>query len=267
VSSDQLRFGRLETFVWRADEGIVTVTLNRPERLNALARQMQLELAGFWAALKDEPGLRSVILTGAGRAFCVGADTADMAAASRPDAQTGLNALNFCPARSVDVPVILALNGMCVGGALNFLADADITIASAEAWLSDYHVTMGQVSGPPTVQLASKVSFTAVAPLALCGSQYRMSAERALAANLVSEVVPAAELMPRATAVARMIAAQSPTAVRETLRILRRRAREPIEAELRDAWAAVVRQWSHPDAIEGPRAFAEKRPALWQDLG
>jgi enoyl-CoA hydratase/carnithine racemase len=92
-----------------------------------------------------------------------------------------------------------------------------------------------------------------------------MSAQGALAANLVSEVVPAAELMPRAAAVARMIAAQSPTAVRETLRILRRRAREPVEAELRDAWAAVIRQWSHPDAIEGPRAFAEKRPARWQE--
>jgi enoyl-CoA hydratase/carnithine racemase len=254
-----------ETFTWRADDGIVTVTLNRPERLNALARQVQLELAGFWAALKDEPGLRCVVLTGAGRAFCVGADTADMAAAVRPDSGIGLDALNFCPARSVDVPVILALNGMCLGGALNFLADADITIASDQAWLSDYHVTMGQVSGPPTVALASKVSVTAVAPLALCGSAYRMSAQRALAANLVSEVVPAAELMPRAAAVARMIAAQSPTAVRETLRILRRRAREPVEAELRDAWAAVIRQWSHPDAIEGPRAFAEKRPARWQE--
>jgi enoyl-CoA hydratase/carnithine racemase len=265
VSSDQPRLGRPETFTWHASEGIVTVTLNRPERLNALARQMQLELAGFWAALKDEPGLRCVILTGAGRAFCVGADTSDMAAAVRPDSGRGLDALNFCPARSVDVPVILALNGMCLGGALNFLADADIAIASEQAWLSDYHVTMGQVSGPPTVQLASKVSFTAVAPLALCGSAYRMSAQHALAANLVSEVVAAAELMPRATAVARMIAAQSPTAVRETLRILRRRAREPIEAELRDAWAAVVRQWSNADALEGPRAFAEKRPARWQE--
>ena len=264
MSNDQSRLGRPETFLWQADEGIVTVTLNRPERLNALARQMQLELARFWAALRGEPGLRCVILTGAGRAFCVGADTADMAAAVRPDSDIGLNALNFCPARSVDVPVILALNGMCVGGALNFLADADITIASADAWLSDYHVTMGQVSGPLVVQLASKVTFSAVAQLALCGSQYRMSAQRALAANLVSEVVAAADLMPRATAVARMIAAQSPAAVRETLRILRRRAREPVAQELTDAWAAVIRQWSHPDAIEGPRAFAEQRPPRWQ---
>jgi enoyl-CoA hydratase/carnithine racemase len=92
-----------------------------------------------------------------------------------------------------------------------------------------------------------------------------MSAQRALAANLVSEVVAAGELMPRASAVAGMIAAQSPAAVRETLRILRRRARDPVARELSDAWAAVIRQWSHPDAIEGPRAFAERRPPRWQE--
>jgi enoyl-CoA hydratase/carnithine racemase len=252
-----------QTFLWEADGGILTVTLNRPDRLNALSSQLQSELAAFWARVRDEPELRCVILTGAGRAFSAGADTADLSSGRRPDATIGVHALDFCPGRVLDVPVIVAINGMCVGGALNFLADADIALAAEDAWFTDPHVTMGQVSGPEALQLAAKASFFAVTQLALSGNRFRMTAERAWQAGLLSEVVASGQLLARAREVATMIAAQSPTAIRATLAIQRRRVREPVAGYLDDAWAAVVRQWGHPDAMEGPAAFIEKRAARW----
>jgi len=255
--------GESENIQWRIADRVLRVTLNRPHRLNALSRVLQDELAAFWAEVRQHPDVRCVILTGAGRAFSVGADVDDLQQAVRPDTTKGIAPLNFCPSRHVEVPVIVAINGMCVGGALNFLADADIAIAADTAWFSDPHVTMGQVSGPEVLQLAAKASFKAVAQLALSGAPHRITAQRALELQLVSEVVAAEELAARADEIAAMIAAQSPTAVRATLSILRRRVREPIAAELQNAWDLVVAQWEHPDAMEGPAAFAAKRPAEW----
>jgi enoyl-CoA hydratase/carnithine racemase/ketosteroid isomerase-like protein len=262
---DALTLGTPATFRWERDGALLIVTLDRPDRLNALSRALQLELAEFWPKVQADSGVRCVIVTGAGRAFSAGADIADLTTGTRPRSDIGVNALNFCPGRVLDVPVIVAVNGLCVGGALNFLADADIAIASEQAWFTDPHVSQGQVSGPEMLQLAAKTSFFAVTQMALSGSALRVPADRALAAGLVAEVVPDDQLLERAKEIGNAIAAQSPTAVRATLRILRRRARDPIAAELAEAWAAVVGQWSHPDAAEGPAAFAERRSPRWAD--
>jgi len=265
MDDDAPTLGTPATFLWERDGALLIVTLNRPDRLNALSRALQLELAEFWPKVQADSGVRCVIITGAGRAFSAGADIADLTTGTRPPSTIGVNALNFCPGRCLDVPVIVAVNGLCVGGALNFLADADIAIAAEQAWFTDPHVSQGQVSGPEMLQLAAKTSFFAVTQMALSGSALRVPAERALAAGLVGEVVPHDLLLDRAKEIGSAIAAQSPTAVRATLRILRRRAREPISAELEEAWAAVVGQWSHPDAMEGPAAFAERRSPRWAD--
>lgn len=265
MDDDAPTLGTPATFLWERDGALLIVTLNRPDRLNALSRALQLELAEFWPKVRADSGVRCVIITGAGRAFSAGADIADLTTGTRPRSDIGLNALNFCPGRCLDVPVIVAINGLCVGGALNFLADADIAIASEHAWFTDPHVSQGQVSGPEMLQLAAKTSFFAVTQLALPGSALRVAAGQALAAGLVAEVVPGDRLLERAKEIGNAIAAQSPTAVRATLRILRRRVREPVAAELDAAWAAVVGQWGHPDAREGPAAFAERRPPRWAD--
>jgi len=251
------------TFLVERDGYALIVTLNRPERLNALSRGLQDELRDFWPTVADDPGVRAVIVTGAGRAFSAGADTADLTAGNRP--VLGLDTLRFCPGRVLDVPVIAAVNGMCVGGALNFVADADLVIASEDAWFTDPHVTQGQVSGPEPLMLSAKAPYRPVLMLALCGNRYRMPAATALQAGLVNEVVPSADLLPRAKEIAAMIAAQSPTAVRKSLALMRRRVREPLLPHLEAAWQAVAGQWPHPDSLEGPRAFVEKRPPNWAD--
>jgi enoyl-CoA hydratase/carnithine racemase len=252
------------TFTWTEQGGVLTVTLSRPDRLNAISHRNRDELTRFWIHWRGAAALRCVVLTGAGRAFCAGADMHDLVAQAQPSADIGV-ALGFLPGRTLEVPVIAAVNGLCVGGGLCFVADADMVIAAEEAWFSATHVSMGQV-GSVNLELAARASVAAVAPSALSGAASRITASTALRRGLVSEVVPSGQLLSRAGQLARMIAAQSPQAVRATLRILRTRAREPIERELADAWQAVVALWSHPDAEEGPRAHAEGRRPDWQDL-
>ena len=182
----------------------------------------------------------------------------DLVDQAQPSADIGA-ALSFLPGRTLAVPVIAAVNGLCVGGGLCFVADADITIAAESAWFSATHVSMGQV-GSVNLELASRASVAAVAQSALSGAASRIPASTALSRGLISEVLPAGQLPRRASQPAQMIAAQSPEAVRATLRVLRARATGPIERELDDAWNAVVALWSHPDATEGPRAHSEGRP-------
>lgn len=243
-------------------DGVLSVTLNRPDQLNALSFPMQRELADAWAAAQGDPEVRCVLLTGAGRAFCAGADVADLAAMTATRS-AGMQRVEFCPAASLDVPVVVAVNGLCIGAGLRFIADADVVIASEQAWFSDPHVTVGQVGTPVALALAEKASSAAVAQLFLSGSRFRMSADRALAAGLLGEVVAAGELAARALEIATWIAAQSPTAIRATVAALRRRHRAALGDHVAQAWAEVDRQQSHPDAAEGGRALSEGRAPRW----
>jgi enoyl-CoA hydratase/carnithine racemase len=243
-------------------DAVLTVTLHRPGRLNALSLSLQRELAELWARVRRDAGVRCIVVTGSGRAFCAGADVADLAAMTAP-ARGDRGRIEFCPSGCVDVPVIAAVNGPCLGAGLRLLADADLAIASDLAWFSDPHVSVGQLGTPAALALAEKCSAAAVARLFLSGSGFRMSAGQALSAGLVSEVVPAGELGPRASEIAVGVAAQSPAAVRATVAALRRRHRAALGTQLAQAWADVARQRVHPDAAEGARALTEKRPAQW----
>jgi enoyl-CoA hydratase/carnithine racemase len=265
MATATLELETYETFLWEYEDHILTVTLNRPDRLNALSRQLQDELRSFWPFVTQLSDVRVVILTGAGRAFSAGADTGDLTAGTRPSRHAGPSTLNWCPGRVVEVPVIAAINGMCIGGALNFLADADVAIASESAWFSDPHVTQGQVSGPEPYLLSSKSSYRTVLQMALCGSALRLPANAALTAGLVTEVIAPDQLLERARQLATMIAAQSPTAVRASLAIMREKIRLQTGEGMERAWTAVTVQWDHPDCMEGPAAFVEKREPRWAD--
>jgi enoyl-CoA hydratase/carnithine racemase len=246
--------------------GVLSVTLNRPDQLNALSFAMQRELADVWAAAQDDPEVRCVLVTGAGRAFCAGADVADLPAMTAPG-RAGTERIEFCPAASLGVPVVVAVNGLCIGAGLRFLADADISIASERAWFSDPHVTVGQVGTPVALALAEKASTAAVAQLFLSGSRFRMPAAQALAAGLLGEVVGAAELGMRAQEIATSIAAQSPTAIRATVAALRRQHRAALGDQVARAWAEAGHQQTHPDAAEGRRALTEGHAPRWAGPG
>jgi E-phenylitaconyl-CoA hydratase len=210
------------------------------------------------------------ILTGAGeRAFCTGWDITSTASgdsqrfanAKRQDAPYGqITAIqNHCWK-----PVITAVNGMCVGGGLHFVADGDIVIAAESATFFDTHCEVGLVSALEPVSLARKIPLDAVLRMALLGSAERMSAARAREVGLVGEVVPATSLMTRARELAAIVARYSPTALARTKRAIWASLEHGIEAGLDVAHEILDEHASHPDMIEGTRAFLEKRKPSWK---
>ena len=147
------------------------------------------------------------------------------------------------------------------------MAEADIVIAGADAQFFDPHVSVGQVVAMEAIGLTRKIPFEAVMRMALLGRHERISAERALALGMVSQVVdPPERLRDEAQALAEKIALNSPAAMAATKRALW----GALEAGLTDACKAgageLVSMWGHPDQEEGPRAFAEKREPRWQPL-
>jgi enoyl-CoA hydratase/carnithine racemase len=247
-------------------DGIVTVTLNRPERLNALSWELRLGLEELWTRIAADPTVRCVVVTGAGRGFCAGADVDDLAAPRRTRGDGLDDELSFLPGRRLEVPVVVAVNGVCAGGGLHFVADADIVVAGQSARFVDPHVSVGQVSGIEPASLALRVPFQVLARLALLGKDEQLDAAAALACRLVGEVVADDRLLPRAQELAEALASSSPAAVRATRRVLRDLERSLVEPAMAAGWQAVQAHWSHPDAEEGPRAFAERRPPNWTEF-
>jgi enoyl-CoA hydratase/carnithine racemase len=245
-------------------DGVVLVRLNRPDRLNALSAGLMNELTATWSALARRPDLRCVVLTGTGRAFCAGADAGLLAGSRAPRGADLDDELSFVPGRLLDVPVVVAVNGVCAGGGLHFVADADVVIASASATFLDPHVSVGQVSGIEPASLALRLPLGIALRMALLGSAERLPAQRAYDLGLVSELTSEEDLTGRALAIAAAIAAASPAAVQATRRSARRLAAQLTEPAMREGWAAVQRHWDHPDAAEGPRAFAQRRAPAWQ---
>jgi enoyl-CoA hydratase/carnithine racemase len=243
---------------------VLTVTLNRPAQRNAFDWTMRGELTKLWTEVRDDPDVRCVVVTGEGTAFCSGIDVGDLDDERRPAGEGIDDELAFLPGRRICVPVVAAVNGVCAGGGLHFVADADIAIASDTAWFTDPHVTVGQVSGIEPVSLAMRVPLNALALLALCGRSERWDARRALDLGLVSEVLEPDRLLARANEIATAIAAASPAAVRATRDVIRRFEASTVGPWMADGWDAVQQHWAHPDAVEGPRAFVERRDPEWR---
>jgi enoyl-CoA hydratase/carnithine racemase len=243
-------------------DGILVVTLDRPDKGNALDARMMDALAALWSHAAADRSLRCIVLTGAGRFFCSGADVS-MLAGERGGADDAAGELRFLPGPAVEIPVIVAVNGTCAGGGLHFVADADIAIAADGARFVDPHVSVGQVSALEPLELRLRMRPDRLARMVLLGRAEVLDAMAATDAGLVSEVVPGAVLLDRALELARMIVANSPEAVRLSRRVLRR-----FEAHLLDVhpdlgWELIRRHWAHPDAAEGPAAFLEKRAPRW----
>lgn len=240
------------------------VRLHRPTRSNALDEALMRDLRALWQASAAEPHLRCIVLTGSGRAFCAGADISMLAAPRTEIGVTAADELSFVPGRHVAIPVIVAVNGVCAGGGLHFVADADICIAGQSARFTDPHVTAGQVSGLEPVELLLRMRRDVVLRMALLGSSEILDAETARAAGLVSEVVEDEALLERALDLAARIVQGSPAAVRATRAVVRRFEQALLEEHLEHGWQQVQAHWAHPDSTEGPNAFSEKRRPRWQ---
>ncbi|MGH6631983.1 enoyl-CoA hydratase/isomerase family protein [Sphingopyxis sp.] len=259
-------FDRDGTIAVRLDDtGILTIRLNRPERLNALTRPMLNELGDIFEKAGASPAVRAIILTGEGRAFCSGADAQSLADSAKQDVEQRLAERPRFTPRMVNIwkPSICAVNGICAGAGLHFVADFDIIIAGESASFTDTHVNVGQVTGMEPVGLARRMPLGAVLRLVTLGKAERLSAAKALELHLVSEVLPDSELLPRAHALATIIAGVSPAAVQRSLEAVWESFERPLSEGYDLGYEMVMRHRDHPDAAEGPAAFLEKRTPNW----
>lgn len=236
---------RLQTVTFELeDDGVGIVTLNRPERYNAFDPTMCEELALLWRTIRADDAVRCVILTAAGdKAFCTGIDRDGVPAT---DSDYDFNPFTYeDPGRrlgpkSNDLwkPVIAAVNGIACGGAFYLLGEVEFIIAADHATFFDPHVTYGMPAVYEPTLMASRMPFGEVMRMSLLGNHERISADGAHRMGLVSDVVPASELLESARWAASAIASAPAAAVQTTLRTI---------------WAA--RELSRNQAIELGNTF------------
>jgi enoyl-CoA hydratase/carnithine racemase len=201
---------------------VATITLDRPEVLNAFDRRMCEEMRAAWRLVKDDPGVNAVVLRAAGdRAFCTGLDV------KKPYGQPDDVWNHEDPGellspkwQKVWKPVVCAVQGMCTAGAFYFLNEADVVICSPEATFFDSHVSAGLVSALEPVGLMRKVGLAHTLRIALSGNDERVTAPTALQIGLVTEVVDRDALWDRAHEIAAGIAAKPTSATQGTVRAI-----------------------------------------------
>ncbi|MBA3415690.1 MAG: enoyl-CoA hydratase/isomerase family protein [Chloroflexia bacterium] len=243
------------------DGHVATVTMNRPQALNAFDHDQLDALLAAFRALRDDRAIRCVILTGAGdKAFAAGADIKRMAAMG-PQEGEAFGRLGHAVANAIETlpqPVIAAVNGYAFGGGCELALACDIRLCSANAVFAQPEVSLGIPPGwGGTQRLPRLVGLGLAGELILTGR--RVDAEEALRIGLVNAVHPLAELMPAANALANQIAENSPRAVRSAKAAMARAfAGEPttgLAAEI----ALFAAAFATEDQNAGMRAFVEKR--------
>ncbi|WP_242361619.1 enoyl-CoA hydratase/isomerase family protein [Anaeromyxobacter sp. SG17] len=254
-----------ENLLWDVQDGIGTLTFNRPKVLNAMSTRTIEELADVVRAVEADAGVRAIVLTGAGdKAFIAGADIAAMSAMGPIEARRFAESAHDVLERleRLPIPTVAAVNGYALGGGCEVTLACDLVYASDRARFGQPEVNLGLIPGfGGTQRLARRVGVMRALEIVLTGDQ--LDAAQAKAIGLVLDVVPAADLLAHAREKARKIAAKGPVAVGQAKRVLRRGAEPDLgtanELE-RQAFAAL---FGSADAKEGMRAFMEKRPAQW----
>jgi enoyl-CoA hydratase len=251
------------TFDHRAN-GVLLMTLNRPEVLNATNGRLHFELTKIWDVIRDDPKVKVVVVTGAGdRAFSVGGDL-DWIAETVGNAanvetilkEAGDLVFNMM---ACEKPIVSAINGVAVGAGLAVALMADISIMAEEARITDGHVRLGVAAGDHSVILWPLLCGMAKAKYYLMTAEF-VSGKEAERIGLVSLCVPRAELMDKALATANKLAAGSQSAIRYTKRALNnwmRIAQPAFDASL----AFEMLGFMGEDVKEGVAAIKEKREA------
>src|SRR5712671_5851553 len=246
---------------------VLIVTMNRPAARNALSGPMLELMRQAWDTVDGDPGIRACVLTGAGGAFCAGADLKAM-----NESHPGSSGSGFDPAvlepllkgRRLTKPLIAAVEGPAIAGGTEILQATDIRVAGQSARFGISEARWGLFPlGGSAVRLPRQIPYTIAADLLLTGRH--ISAAEAREIGLIGHVVPDGQALAKALEIADMIAANGPVAVRAILRAIR--ATEGMAEN--DAFAVEARigmaVFASEDAKEGPRAFTEKRKPVFRD--
>jgi 2-(1,2-epoxy-1,2-dihydrophenyl)acetyl-CoA isomerase len=245
------------------DGTVATVTLQRPGKLNALDRATRWELTDTLRAVGADTGVRAVVLTGSGRAFCVGQDLAETGELEHAD-ETVAGSYNPLAQTIAHLPkpVIAAVNGPAVGAGLGLALVCDQRLAAESAMLS---CAFGKVGLVPDTgvswYLVRELGYARAFSYAATGKQ--IGAAEAHSLGLVNEVVPDDELAARAYELARLLAAGPAHALALTKRQFRAASEQSFEASLAMEAHHQGSAAAHPDHVEGRAAFAEKRAPRW----
>jgi len=262
-----------EFITYEVADRTATITLNRPDALNALSPAMIAELRSAYEAAEADEEVWTLLVTATGRAFCTGADVGEIPEDGRvvyeepylsTFPQWEAPQEGTPPFRTMTKPIVVAVNGICCGAGLDWVTTGDIVICSDRATFFDPHVSIGLVSGREVVRLARALPTHIAMRMAIMGKHERMPAERAYELGLVSEVVEHDRLLERAREIAATVNRNAPLAVRGTRLAIRRGLDLPMyEAEVL-AEAMRERVVRTDDAKEGPAAFMEKRDPDWK---
>lgn len=245
-------------------DGIFTLTLRRPEALNALSTEVCREVLAALSRVEQDPAARALILTGEGRAFCAGADLKEREGAA-PEAIWQHNRSIFqipLELERLAVPVIAAINGFALGGGCEVALGCDLRWAASTAEFGCPEVTRGIIpAAGGTQRLSRLIGPSRAMQLILTGQ--RIAAEEAHRAGLVDAVVAAGDLMHAVGALAKTIAANAPLAVRAAKRAIRYGLRNSFEAGLELEGHLQRMLYASADCQEGIVAFRERRPPWW----
>ncbi|MEU1183971.1 crotonase/enoyl-CoA hydratase family protein [Streptomyces sp. NPDC005820] len=253
--------------VLRREGPVAVITLNRPGAMNAVDAAMSAAVGNALRELEEDPELGVGVITGAGRAFCAGADLKELGA-DRPVSAPGHPEWGFAGLvrHVVNKPLVAAVNGFALGGGTEIVLACDLAVISEDAQLGLPEVKRGLVAAAGgLLRLHRQIPPKVAAHAALTGEP--LDAATALRWGLVNEVVPTDQVLASALRLAGQVAANAPLAVRASKRIMRRSAEfgsdwDPAIWDMNEAEFGAVRR--SEDAKEGPRAFAEKRPPRWQ---
>jgi len=256
------------------DGHMLILTMNRPKRMNALSGAMLVRMFDAYEAASSDPGVRCIVVTGAGGNFCSGADLKAMAgrgedADTEIDVQARLAAdpqivykalfRHYRPSK----PIVAAVEGVAIAGGTEILQAMEIRVAgeSARFGVSEARWSLYPMGGS-AVRLPRQIPYTHAAEILLTGKH--LSAREALAQGLIGHVVPDGNALAKAREIAEVICANGPLAVEAITRTLHECDGMELDTALRHEWGYGQAVFASQDAKEGPRAFAEKRKPVFE---
>lgn len=245
------------------DGGIAVVTINRPEKRNALDAEHYEQLSQAWTRVRDDEAIRVAVITGAGdKVFSAGADLKSWIGRSVPPAEFWQTQKGMLLNRGLEVwkPVIAAINGHCLAGGMTLMLATDLRVVAEHATFALSEVKRGIIpANGGTQRLPQQLPHAIAMEMLLLGDS--IDAAAALRWGLVNRVVPAAQVMETALALARRVAANAPLAVQAIKELALRGQSESLSTGLRMEQLVQRVLQATEDAAEGRQAFADKRPA------
>ena len=256
---------KYETVLYEKKDKVAVITLNRPERLNALNLQMNLELVDALETAKDDNEVRTIVITGAGRAFCAGADVGEFASGdfqkgAKKDKQKIIHPYNLF---RLNKPIIAAVNGVAVGFGTNLTLSCDIVFASESASFGEFFIRMGIIPDMNgSLLLPMAVGVHKAKELIFSGK--RIYAEEALRIGLVNEVFPQEELIPKTMEFAKHLTEQAPLALSLSKQAIHKGYEKVFDEMLAIEDEYNAKCYASEDHREAARAFVEKRKPMFK---